>query len=219
MPMIRLALPGVMMTFCEWLSFDILTFSASYLSAAHLAAQSIIFTVMIVMYHLPFPTSVAASTRFGNLIGFGALRAARVAARTYTVIFICIGFMDMVILASCKSYIPFIFSKDPDVWAIAAKVMPIVSAAQFFDATTALANGLVRGLGRQSVGGWINLATYYIFAVPLALFLAFGPPKLGLTGLWIGPCSGLAMITFLEGAFVKWSSWQRAVDDARSREE
>jgi len=217
--MVRLALPGVMMTFCEWLAFDILSFSAAYLSNVHLAGQSVLMTVCVLMYHIPFPVSIAATTRFGNLIGYGALSAARTAALTYTIVFIGIGILDITLMVSLKNYIPILFSKDPEVHAKVAEVMPVVAAAQFFDATTALCNGLVRGLGRQFVGGFINLGVYYIFAVPLALFLAFGPPHLSLAGLWIGPCSGLAAITLFEGSYVKWSNWQRAIDDAREREE
>jgi MATE family multidrug resistance protein len=39
-PMVKLAVPGIVMVETEWLAFDILTFSTSYLSTAHLAAQS-----------------------------------------------------------------------------------------------------------------------------------------------------------------------------------
>lgn len=217
--MLRLAAPGVLMTFCEWLAFDILSFSAAYLSNVHLAAQSVIMTVCVLMYHIPFPASIAASTRFGNLIGYGALNAARIAACTYAVIFVGIGLFDIALLVSLKDRISPLFSKDPEVHAKVAEVMPVVAIVQSFDSTTALANGLVRGLGRQFVGGFINLGVYYILAVPLGLFLAFGPPQMSLAGLWIGPCTGLAAITFCEGAYIKWSNWQRAVDDARAREE
>ena len=44
-PMVKLSIPGVAMTFSEWFAFDLLTFFASYLSAADLAAQSVVMTV------------------------------------------------------------------------------------------------------------------------------------------------------------------------------
>ena len=216
---IRLAAPGVMMTLCEWLAFDILSFSAAYLSNVHLAAQSVLMTVCVLMYHIPFPISIAATTRFGNLIGHGALSAARTATTTYTCIFTALGLVDTTLLLLLGPILPRLFSTDPKVQAAVSAVVPVVAAAQFFDATTALCNGLVRGLGAQAVGGLINLGVYYLLAVPLALFLAFGPPQLSLAGLWIGPCSGLAVITLFEGSYVKWSNWQRAVDDAKGREE
>ena len=217
--MVKLALPGVMMTFCEWLAFDILTFSASYLSTAHLAAQSVLMTVAIIMYHIPFPVSIVATTRFANLIGAGAIRAARVAAKSYVVCFIGIGLFDIILLVSLRNILPKAFTEDEEVRLKVSEALPVVAAAQFFDSLAALSNGMMRGLGRQAIGGWLNLAVYYIFAVPLALFLAFGSPQLNLAGFWIGLGSGLAAIALVEGAFIKWSNWQRAVDDARSREE
>lgn len=70
--------------------------------------------------------------------------------------------------------------------------MPVTAALQLFDALLALSNALLRGLGRQNIGGWVNLGVYYLFALPLAFFLCFGPPKMGLIGMWVGPSLGLA---------------------------
>lgn len=218
-PQLRLAIPGVLMILCEWLAFDILTFSASYISTAHLAAQSVIMTVCVTMYHIPFPISIAASTRFGHLIGSGALAAARIAFRTHYFLFIFIGIFDIWLLTSLRHIIPQIFTEDPEVRQLITNVIPIVAAAQFFDATTALSNALLRGLGRQSIGGYLNLGTYYLFAVPLSLLLTFGPPKLGLTGLWIGPCLGLMVCTLCLGSYMSYTNWEAAVEDARRREE
>ena len=218
-PQLRLAVPGILMVFCEWFAFDILTFSASYISAAHLAAQSVLMTVCILMYHIPFPISIAASTRFGNLIGFGALKAARTTFRTHYFIFVFIGIFDICLLTSLRHVIPRLFTTDLEVRAIIASVIPIVSAAQFFDATTAISNGLLRGLGRQSIGGYLNLGVYYLFAVPLSLLLTFGPPKLDLMGLWIGPCLGLMVCTFSVGGYMCYTNWEGAVEDARRRED
>jgi multidrug resistance protein, MATE family len=218
-PQIQLAVSGVLMIFCEWLAFDILTFSSSYLSTAHLAAQSVVMTVCVTMYHIPFPISIAASTRFGNLIGFGALKAARTAFRAHYVIFVFIGIFDICLLTSLRHVIPKLFTADPEVRSMIVGVVPIVAAAQFFDATTALSNALLRGLGRQSIGGYLNLGVYYLFAVPLSLFLTFGPPKLDLEGLWVGPCFGLMICTFCIGGYMCYTDWEGAVEDARRREE
>lgn len=218
-PMIHLSIPGVLMVFCEWLAFDLLSFCSSYLSTQHLAAQSVLVTVCMVMYHIPFPISIAASTRFGNLIGFGALKAARKAFRTHYAIIAGIGIMDLIILTSLRHVIPRIFTEDQEVRRIISSVVPIVAGVQFFDATTALASALLRGLGRQRIGGWANLAVYYVFAVPLSIVLTFGPPKLELFGLWTGPCCGLAIITFILTGYMCWTKWENAIEEARMREE
>lgn len=52
-PMIKLAVPGVLMTFSEWFAFDVLTIAAGYLSEPDLAAQSVLMTVVVLMFHIP----------------------------------------------------------------------------------------------------------------------------------------------------------------------
>jgi multidrug resistance protein, MATE family len=203
----------------EWLAFDILTFSASYLSTAHLAAQSVVMTTCVVMFHIPFSVSVAVSTRLGNLIGAGALEAARTATRTYVVIFAIMGVIDATLIASLRNVLPKAFSDDPLVVSIAASVMPVLAVFQFFDASTALANAVLRGLGRQAIGGYVNLFVYYVIAVPLALCLCFGKPHLKLEGLWIGCVVGSAFITLLEGLYCRLANWQNAVENAQQRDE
>jgi MATE family multidrug resistance protein len=217
--MVKLSIPGIVMVEAEWLAFDILTFSASYISTAHLAAQSVVMTTCVVMYHIPFSVSVAVSTRLGNLIGAGSIQAARVATRTYVVIFIVMGLVDAVSITLMRNLLPRVFSDDEEVVRIAAGVMPVLAAFQVFDATTALVNSILRGLGRQTIGGYVNLFVYYVIAVPLALFLCFGKPQLKLEGLWIGCVVGSSLITLLEGSYCKFTSWQKAYDDAQERGE
>lgn len=218
-PMVKLAIPGVAMTFSEWFAFDLLTFFASYLSAQDLAAQSVVMTICVTIYHFPFPISIAASTRFGNLIGYGALEAARTAWRTYYLLFVCIGSFDLVLLTSLRNVIAAAFTADEAVRTIISNVIPIVAAAQVFDALLAISNGLLRGLGRQEFGGYINLGVYYLFAIPLSALLTFGPPQLELEGLWIGPCLGLGLGASIMGIYMKFTNWAKAVEDARAREE
>jgi MATE family multidrug resistance protein len=215
--MAQLSFPGILMVLSEWLAFDILTFTASYISTTALAAQSVLMSVAVTMYHIPMPVAVAASTRFGNLIGHGAVTAARKAWRIYYAVFIGIGIFDIVVLTSLRHVIARSFTDDVDVQYIIITTIPVVAAAQMFDAMACLVNGLLRGLGRQKVGGWVNLGVYYAWAIPLSLLLTFGPPKLGLLGLWVGPLSGLGIVTVIVTLYLKWSNWQMAVDEAKAR--
>lgn len=218
-PMVKLSVPGVFVVLSEWLAFDVLTFSSSYLSTRHLAAQSVLMTVAVMIYHIPFPTGVAASTRFGNLIGYGDVAAARVAFNTHYLVFFGIGAFDMILLTSMRRVVAQAFTADPIVRALIVAVLPIVAAAQTFDAMSALSNGLMRGLGKQHVAGWVNMCVYYLFAVPLSLVLTFGPPHMALLGLWTGPLIGLGVCAFSLYVYMRLYDWKRAVQEARDREE
>ncbi|CAN9116833.1 unnamed protein product [Alternaria sp. RS040] len=217
-PMAKLAVPGIVMVETEWLAFDILTFSTSYLSTAHLAAQSIVMTLAVAIYHVPFSVGVAVSTRLGNLIGAGSLSAARTATKTYVLTFLAIGLIDFAFLTACRNILPKAFTSDPEVVSIVATVLPLLAAFQFADSTTALVNALLRGLGKQNIGGWCNLFVYYVIAVPLALFLCF-KQDMKLVGLWTGCAVGSSCITITEGIYMKFYNWNKAVDDARERQE
>jgi MATE family multidrug resistance protein len=80
-PMIRLALPGLLMVEAEFLAFEILTLASSYFSTTHLAAQSILSTLTALTFQIPFPISIAASTRVANLIGATLADAAKTSAK------------------------------------------------------------------------------------------------------------------------------------------
>ncbi len=176
-------------------------------------------TIAVLMFHLPFPTAVAASTRFGNLIGLGNLPAARIAFKTYYTMFVAIGTFDIILLTSLRHVIAQVFTDDLVVRKTIVAVLPIVAAAQLFDAFCALSNALTRGLGRQAIAGWVNLGVYYCFAIPLSLLLTFGPPKMELSGLWTGPLIGLGMVATILYFYMRLSDWSKAVEDAREREE
>lgn len=78
---IRLALPGMIMVEAEWLAFEIITVLASRFGTEYLAAQSVLSTLTSISYQIPFPLSIAASTRVANLVGAGRVDAAKISAK------------------------------------------------------------------------------------------------------------------------------------------
>jgi len=165
-PMIRLALPGLVMVLAEFMAFEILTLSSSWISATHLAANTVLQSLSVLTYQLPFPLSIAASTRVANLIGAGLPDAAKKTGRVTMVVGTVLGCMNMVVLASLRNYIPWLFTNDREVVELAAMVLPVNAAFQLFDSLAAQCNGLLRGLGKQEVGGYINLFAYYAVSLP-----------------------------------------------------
>lgn len=172
-PMIRLALPGLVMVLAEFLAFEILTLSSSWISSTHLAANTVLQSLSVLTYQLPFPVSIAASTRVANLIGAGLPAAARTTAKVTFVVGAVLGVFNMVMLSSLRMYIPRLFTNDDEVAELASRVLPVNAAFQLFDALAAVCNGLLRGLGKQEIGGWVSLIAYYVVSLtfPGLLFL------------------------------------------------
>ncbi|KAL9090004.1 MAG: hypothetical protein Q9165_005533 [Trypethelium subeluteriae] len=216
-PMIRLAVPGLAMVLAEFLAFEILTLCAGLLGTEALAAQAVVGSVAtLTFFVMPFPVSIAASTRLANLIGAGLGREARTCAVVVMVAAAGIGLANMVLVSAARRSLPMLFTNDAGVLERAAKVLPVCAAFQLFDSLAANCNGVLRGLGRQAIGGYVNVGSYYAVAIPISIATCFGL-HWDMYGLWIGPAIGLALVAGIEGWVIFRTSWEGAVEAARKR--
>lgn len=165
-PMVKLALPGFLMIEGEWMAFEILTLSASHLDSTHLAAQSVIMTMANLGSQIPMPLSIAASTRIGNLIGAGSSSSAKLSAKMAILIATLTGSCNMIFFAALRNHIPFWFTADVGIAQIITQTLPVIAACQICDALLNMCNGILRGIGRQDIGGYTGLAGYYLVRIP-----------------------------------------------------
>jgi len=105
---------------------------------------------------------------------------------------VIIGVFNLVLVGSLRYQIPLLFTDDREVIDLVARAMPVCALMQVFDGLCAVSHGLLRGVGRQEIGGYANLITYYIIALPISFGTGFG---LGwkLAGLWFGVSIGLLL--------------------------
>lgn len=214
--MIRLALPGLVMIEAEYFAFEILTFSSSHISTTLLAAQSILATITSIAFQLPFSLSIAGSTRIGNLIGATRIHTAQVAAEVSMGAAVVVGSLNIVLLSSLRFQIPRLFNSDQEVVGLVAQALPLCAAFQLFDALAASCNGVLRGVGHQKVGGYVQLLCYYVVAMPISLSTAF-VLDWGLLGLWSGVALALALVSLIESIYIRYMNWQSCVEDAIRR--
>ncbi|EED16966.1 MATE efflux family protein subfamily, putative [Talaromyces stipitatus ATCC 10500] len=215
-PMIRLALPGLIMVEAECLAFEVLTLVSSYLGTEALAAQSILSTISSITFQIPFPVAIAGSTRVANLIGATLVDAARTAARVALTGAVIVGLLNMLILSLLRYSLAGLFTSDEEVIEMVAAILPICAAFQLFDALAANCNGILRGLGRQEIGGYVQVFCYYVVAMPISMGTAFGLGW-GISGLWTGVAIALGLVFFIEIIFLRKTSWERSVEEARKR--
>ncbi|KAK5085193.1 hypothetical protein LTR05_004472 [Lithohypha guttulata] len=216
-PMIKLALPGVVMVEAEMIAFEVLTFAASLFGTTTLAAQSVLATLTSITYQIPFPLSIAGSTRVANLIGATLPEAARVSTRVTFVAATVVGILNVTLLSVLRDKIPWLFTSDSDVIDIVSKILPLCAAFQLFDALAASCNGILRGLGRQEFGGYVQLFCYYVIAMPISFGTAFGL-KWGIWGLWSGVAIALGIVAAIEFTYLYgFLDWNRSVEEAKLR--
>ncbi|KAA8908367.1 mate-domain-containing protein [Sphaerosporella brunnea] len=215
-PMIKLAVPGLIMLEAEWLAFEILTLMASYWSTAHVAAQSVLSTTASLTFQLPFALSVAVSTRVANLLGATLSDSAKTTAQLGLMLAAGVGFFNCVLVMATRHQVVRLFSDDPEVIALFMKTIPLGAVFQLFDAIGACTAGLLRGQGRQHLGSYINLIAYYVLALPLSLFAGF-VLNWELLGLWSGVAVALFVIAVVEVVIILRTDWNRVVDEAKER--
>lgn len=214
--MVRLSIANVLVVESEWFAFEVLTFFASTFGKEALAAQSILTTTCVLMYQIPFSLSIVASTRIGWFIGAAAETSAVIATRVSLLISFVGGLSSALMLYVLKNFIISLYTSDPIVHKLAAKVLVIASLYQINDFVTCVANGILRGQGRQAIGGVLNVVSYYLIALPSA-FAFSHYLNMNLIGLWLGMLIALWVISVGEVYFVVRSDWLAIIDKSVSR--
>ncbi|KAG7661393.1 uncharacterized protein J8A68_005088 [[Candida] subhashii] len=213
--MIELAIPGVLMVEAEWLAFEIITFSAAKLGTKVLAAQSIISTTCVLLYQIPFALSIAASTRVAWFVGAASEKTARTATTAALYTALTFGVMNCSILFFFRWKLASLYTNEKDVITLAAKVLIVGSIYQINDFISCATAGVLRGQGRQIIGGITNVVGYYLLALPCAFVFAF-KLKLGLLGLWFGMIIALMFVSLVQLYFVLISDWEQIIRDSIS---
>ncbi|KAH3666806.1 hypothetical protein OGAPHI_003255 [Ogataea philodendri] len=207
---LRLAGPGVIMIEAEWLAFEIITFASSKFGTAALASQSIMTTTGSTIYQIPLAISVAASTRVAWFIGSASKNAAVRASHAALWMSLLFGAFNAVLLVHFRTTVVGLFSSDPAVIELASKVLIIGAAYQVNDAIACVSGGVLRGQGRQYISGWLNLVSYYVFALPIAFACGFNL-HMGLIGLWVGMMCALCFVSLAECYYVLTTDWDNLI--------
>ena len=135
--MIKLALPGLVMVEAEVLAFEVLTLAASYFGKVTLASQSVLATLTSITFQIPFPLSIAGSTRVANLIGATLADAAKMSTTVTFCAAVVVGILNVTLLSALKDYIPHLFTNDQEVVKQVSEILPLCAAFQLFDALAA----------------------------------------------------------------------------------
>lgn len=184
----------------ETWAFQITTLLAGALGEAQLAAHVIALNLASLSFMIPMGISQGAATRVGNLVGARRPTEAKRSATIALGLGASVMVVGAVLFVVLREQLPRMYTKDVEVIALAASILPIAAAFQIFDGTQAVGGGVLRGVGATRPAAVFNLVGYYVLALPLAL-LAANVGGLGLRGLWLGLCVGLASVA---SALVWW---------------
>lgn len=206
-PLIRLAVPGIIMIEAEFLAFESLTVLAARFETTELAAQAVATSIQSISFQIPFAVSIAASNRISTHVGRGKIRDCQIATKA-TLFYMgpAVSTLNFVGLLSGRYFVASLFTSDPSVVRRAAKLLFVIAVNQIWDVYNVLGAGCLRAQGRQSVGGYLNLVAYYVFGMPLAVYLGFGLDWQAF-GFWVGLGFGIFTLAIGEIYCIYISDW------------
>ncbi|KAF4616349.1 hypothetical protein D9613_008614 [Agrocybe pediades] len=214
--LVQLGLSGVGQTASEWWAWELVALAASLLGPVALATQSVLLVSCSTTFQAPFALSVATAVRIGNLLGEGKGKRAGVTSSTAILLALLIACFTSTLFLVFRRQWAYMFNDDPDVVDLVASIIPLLSLFQVFDGTSAVASGILRARGKQFLGALLNLSAYYIFGIPLGVYLAFSH-HMKLHGLWIGLTFSLIYSALIGTWICLRTDWDKEVHKVAER--
>ncbi|KAK1384095.1 Protein DETOXIFICATION [Heracleum sosnowskyi] len=215
---IRLAVPSAVMVCLEMWSFEMIVLLSGLLPNPQLETSvlSISLNTTANFWMIPFGLSASVSTRVANELGAGHPQAARLAVYVVFTMALTEGILVGMVMLLIRNVWGYAYSNEEEVVKYVAIMMPILAISNFFDGLMTVLSGVVRGCGRQKIGAYINLGSYYIVGIPCAVLFAF-VLHIGGKGLWVGIICGLILQGFFFLVLVARINWNEQAMKAKSR--
>ncbi|KAG6391652.1 hypothetical protein SASPL_149409 [Salvia splendens] len=216
----RFAVPSAVMVCLEWWSYELMILMSGLLPNPQLESSVLVcvdvntLNSISTLYAMPFGFGAAA--RISNELGAGRPEGARLSVRALALL----AGVSALVISSCvfasRGVFGYIFSNEKEVVDYVAYMAPLLCLSIITDNAQACLSGVARGCGWQHIGAYINLASFYLFGVPIAIALTFWLDFRGM-GLWIGILSGATLQTILLSLVTIFTNWEKQAAEARER--
>ena len=200
--LLRLGGPAATQILLEIGAFSAATALAAKLGPVPLSGHEIALNCAALTFMVPLGLSSAAAVRVGQQLGKNDPAGARRAG--WSAILLGLAFMTCsgLVFVSAPRLIAHLFTNDPAVIAMGARLLLVAAAFQLFDGLQTVSTGALRGAGETKIPMIANFVAYWLIGLPAGYLLCFHM-NWGALGIWIGLCAGLMMIG--SALLVAWS--------------
>lgn len=197
-------------------SGDVITSIKEFFQFAIPSAVMICLTVGALHYYIPYSFGAAASTRVSNELGAGNPEAAKTAILAAS----ALGAVEVIIaittLFCSRAVLGYAFGNEKELVDYVKDITLLLCFTLFADTIQAILSGVARGSGWQHIGAYINLGSYYLVGIPMALVLGFLLNLKG-EGLWSGLIIGSIVQCILLTLVTCSTNWEKQATKARER--
>ncbi|KAB5531807.1 hypothetical protein DKX38_018477 [Salix brachista] len=215
---VRLAIPSAIMVCLEMWSFESMVLLSGLLPDPELETSvlSISLNTAATVWMIPYGLSGAASTRVSNELGAQRPYLARLAVWVVIAIAVTEGIVVGIVLILIRNVWGYAYSNEIQVVNYVAVMLPVVATSNFLDGLQCVLSGVARGCGWQKIGAYINLGSYYLVGIPIAILLAF-VFHVGGKGLWLGIICALVVQVLSLATITVRTNWEQEAKKATDR--
>ncbi|KAJ8511798.1 hypothetical protein OPV22_002232 [Ensete ventricosum] len=206
--LLHLAVPSCISVCLEWWWYEIMIILCGLLlnPEATVASMGILIQTTSLIYIFPSSLSFGVSTRVSNELGANRPdRAQRAAAVGLSCSFV-LGLIASGFAFSVRHVWARMFTGDPAILELTASALPILGMCEFGNCPQTTGCGVLRGTARPKLGANINLGSFYVVGMPVAVALAFWT-LLDFKGLWLGLLSAQATCVVLMLVIIQRTDW------------
>lgn len=166
------------------------------LGATALAANQVVFSVMVLLYMIPMGMSAAVGIRVAQAAGGGERHRARNIGLTGMTVVSLWTVTFTAVLVTSGEWVARWFVSEADVIAIATLMFVTVGAMQIGDGVQSVSVGALRGIFDNRYPTVVSLIAYWLIALPLSYAFGFWF-NWGAPGVWAGFGGGLVVASAL----------------------
>ena len=186
----KIGLPVALQSLFEISAFSAAAILIGTIGALQQAAHQVAINMAAMTYMMASGIAAAAAIKTGNTFGsrqFTALR--RYAVSSYHIVIVFMTATALLFIL-CNRWLPWIYTSDTAVIAIAAQLLVFAGLFQLFDGGQVVGLGILRGMGDVNIPTLITFLAYWVVGLPLGYVLGI-PLGMGANGIWIGLTFGL----------------------------
>ncbi|XP_074570137.1 protein DETOXIFICATION 48-like [Curcuma longa] len=214
--LLRLAAPSCVSVCLEWWWYELMILLSGLFAhpRATVASMGILIQTTSLVYVFPSALSFGVSTRIGNVLGANRPAKARAAAMVGLACAFALGLAATAFTASMRHQWGRLFTLDDETLKLTALTLPIAGLCELGNCPQTVGCGVLRGSARPATGANINLGSFYLVGMPVAVLLGF-VGKMGLPGLWVGLLAAQASCAALMALTLARTDWVAEAERAR----